>query len=122
MKCLLCAKEISEENAKWINEEDAICPECAFLTAKLELKTPADDYSEDKKNSTGNALQVVGIILWVLGFLSVVAFNAMKKDFSLATMIIGIFTAFTSGLVVYGMGEIIILLDQIKHKIPTKRK
>jgi len=122
MRCMLCAKEISEENAQWINDENAICPECAYIASKRESEKAIEDYSEDNKNKTGTTIQIVAIVLWILGGISVVAFNFMTNDFSLATMIIGLFAAFTSGLMVYGLGEIIILLDQIKHKIPTKMK
>lgn len=121
MKCLLCAREIfNEDEAKWINEDNAICPQCALLAEKN--KPEEIDYSETEKNKTGSAIQVVAIVLWILGGISVIAFNFMVNDFSLATMIIGLFAAFTSGLMVYGLGEIIILLGQIKDKIPTKRK
>ena len=122
MKCLLCAREIFNENeAVWINEDNAVCPQCALLAAKKELEDPVDTYSETKKNSTGSIIQIVAFILWILGGISVVSFCILIKNFSFSAMMIGLFAAFTSGLMVYGLGEIIILLGQINDKLKNKK-
>lgn len=122
MKCILCAKEISKENATWINENNALCPECAELASKQEETTCEFDYSADEKNKTGSTIQVVAMIVWILGGLSVIAFSFLSGKFSLTTMILGLFSTFTSGLMIYGMGEIIILLGEINDKLSKRKK
>lgn len=120
MKCLLCAREIFNENeAVWINDDNAVCPQCALLAEKN--KTEEIDYSETEKNKTGSVIQIVAFILWILGVISVVSFCILIKNFSFSAMMIGLFAAFTSGLLVYGLGEIIILLGQINDKLKNKK-
>jgi DNA-directed RNA polymerase subunit RPC12/RpoP len=121
MKCLLCGREIfNEEDAKWINEDDVVCPQCSLIVEKVVPEE--NDYSETVNNKTGSTIQIVAMFLWILGGISVVAFCILINDFSFSAMMLGLFAVFTSGLMVYGLGEIIILLGQINSKMPKKRK
>lgn len=121
MKCILCAKEI-EGTPKWLSETSALCPECAEITSKY--KQPDHDVVNDEihKNKTGQIIQIVAIVVWVLGV--ILAFIMLKSDgMTSLPLILGyLFAVFVSGLIIYGLGEIIILLGQINNKMPKKIK
>lgn len=122
MKCILCAKEIHDENVKWLNESSPLCEKCAALAENQEK--PAHEYDNTKieKNKTGVMIQTVAIIIWILGAIAAVLVFIVSESASFASLIGYLFAVFVSGLLIYGLGEIIILLGQINDKIPNKRK
>ena len=128
MKCILCAKEI-EGTPKWLSETSALCPECAEITSKY--KQPDHDVVNDEihKNKTGQIIQIVAIVVWVLGVISafitliMLIRGGMTSLHSILPSILEfLFKVFVSGLIIYGLGEIIILLGQINNKMPKKIK
>ena len=120
MKCILCTKEIHGEKVKWLNESSPLCEKCAALTEKQEETSYEIAHTESEKNKTGAMIQTVAFIIWIFGAIAtIIAFAAGS---SLISLIFYLFAFFVSGLLVYGMGEIIILLGQINNKIPNKRK
>lgn len=125
MKCILCAKEI-EGTPKWLSETSALCPECAEITSKY--KQPDHDVVNDEihKNKTGQIIQIVAKVIWILGAISAfIMLIIMLKigDLTSLPSILGyLFAVFVSGLIIYGLGEIIILLGQINNKMPKKIK
>ena len=122
MKCILCAKEIREENAKWINSSSALCPECAALASKAEEQSNYENENfQNEKNKTGAMIQSVAIIIWAFGAIISFIVFAVSGVASIIVLVSYLFAVFVSGLLMYGLGEIIILLGQIKDKISTKR-
>ena len=94
----------------------------AEITSKY--KQPDHDVVNDEihKNKTGQIIQIVAIVVWVLGV--ILAFIMLKSDgMTSLPLILGyLFAVFVSGLIIYGLGEIIILLGQINNKMPKKIK
>lgn len=126
MKCILCAKEIHGEKVKWLNESSPLCEKCAALTEKQEETVHEYAHTESEKNKTGVIIQTVAKVIWILGAIAaiiaaIIAFY-VSGVISIASLISYLFVVFVSGFIVYGLGEIIILLGQINDKIPNKRK
>ena len=121
MKCVLCAEEI-RENPTWLNETSAICPKCAAVTSKYKQPDTVIINSENENNKTGSTIQTVAKAIWILGVISAVLIFAVVGIESLFSLISYLFTVFVSGLLVYGLGEIIILLGQINDKLPNKKE
>jgi len=119
MKCILCAKEFTEPPT-WLNETSALCPKCAQITANYKQPDTVTVHSENEKNQTGTTIQTVAKVIWILGALS--AIIAAAATASVISLILYLFVAFVSGLMVYGLGEIIILLSQINGKLSNKRR
>ena len=121
MKCILCAKEI-EGTPKWLNETSALCPKCADITSNY--KQPEHDivYDEIHKNKTGKMIQDVAKVIWILGVISAFIILIINGLTSLLSILGYLFAVFVSGLIIYGLGEIIILLGQINNKMPGKIK
>ena len=120
MKCILCAKEI-EGTPKWLNETSALCPKCADITSNY--KQPEHDvvYDEIHKNKTGEMIQNVAKVIWILGVISAFIILIFNGLLSIPSILGYLFAVFVSGLIIYGLGEIIILLGQINDKLPNKR-
>ncbi|WP_019679779.1 hypothetical protein [Ruminococcus flavefaciens] len=121
MKCILCAKEIHGENVKWINENSPLCEKCAALTEKKEETSFEYNHTESEKNETGAMIQTVAKIIWILGAITAIILFVVSGVASIIVLVSYLFAVFVSGLLMYGLGEIIILLGQIKDKISTKR-
>lgn len=121
MKCILCAKEI-EGTPKWLNETSALCPKCADITSNY--KQPEHDvvYDEIHKNKTGEMIQNVAKVIWILGVISAFIILILNGLLSIPSILVYLFAVFVSGLMIYGMGEIIILLGQINSKMPKNSK
>ena len=120
MKCILCAKEIHGEKVKWLNESSPLCEECAALTEKQEETSYEYTHTESEKNKTGAMIQTVAFIIWVFG--AIAAIIAFAAGASVISLIGYLFAVFVSGLLVYGIGEILILLGQINGKLSNKRR
>lgn len=124
MKCILCAKEIHGEKVKWVTPNSALCPDCAALNSKKSQPDDDyeyDDYPDDTKNTTGTLIQLVAFLIWLFG--GIAAFIAYAAaGVPLITLIIYVFSVFVSGLLIYGLGEIILLLGQINAKLTNKRR
>lgn len=119
MKCILCAKEFSKENATWISENHAICPDCAANTSKQE---EADYEYVGENNKTGVMIQSVAKIIWILNVIAALIAFLFSGVSSISLIIAYLFAVFVTGLMIYGLGEIIILLGQINSKIPKRKK
>ena len=122
MKCILCAKEIHGEKVKWLNESSPLCEKCAALTEKQEETVHEYAHTESEKNKTGVMIQTVAMIIWIMGAIAAFLIFAVAKSTSFASLISYLFAVFVSGLLIYGLGEIIILLGQINDKMPNKRR
>lgn len=122
MKCILCAKEIHGEKVKWLNESSPLCEKCAALTEKQEETVHEYAHTESEKNKTGVIIQTVAKVIWILGAIAAIIAFYVSGVISIASLISYLFVVFVSGLIVYGLGEIIIILGQINDKIPNKRK
>lgn len=122
MKCILCAKEIHGEKVKWLNESSPLCEECAALTEKQEETSYEYTHTESEKNKTGAMIQTVAFIIWVFGAILAVILFAVSGAASVVSLIGYLLAAFVSGLLMYGLGEIIILLGQINGKLSNKRR
>ena len=120
MKCILCAKEFTEP-PKWLNETSALCPKCAQITANYKQPDNTAVNLENEKNQTGTTIQTVAKVIWILGAIAAVLIFVVVGIESFFSLISYLFTVFISGLMVYGLGEIIILLGQINDKLPNKR-
>ncbi|WP_303805541.1 hypothetical protein [Ruminococcus flavefaciens] len=121
MKCILCAKEIHGEKVKWLNESSPLCEKCAVITSEQTETNYEPAYSDSEKNKTGAMIQTVAFIIWIFGAIAaIIAFAAAGA--SLISLISYLFAVFVSGLLMYGLGEIIILLGQINSKIPKRKK
>lgn len=122
MKCILCAREIHDEKVKWLNETSPLCEKCAALAENQEETAYKYDNTKIEKNETGVMIQTVAKIIWILGAIAALLVFAVAESVPFASFIGYLFAVFVSGLLIYGLGEIIILLGQINDKIPNKRR
>ncbi len=74
-----------------------------------------DDYSNiDNDNKTANAIRIIGIIIFAVGFILGIVMGVQEENF--ITTIVFWFVTTIAGIPFLGIAEIISLLDALVHK------
>ena len=110
MECKECCRDISADEYR---KNAGYCEKCFsnFIEPKLDETTTTNE--EDKIiNTSAKCIKVIAIMIGIICFIAGLAYIDDDSNFGLTLIIISII----SSIFIYGFGEIIQLLEDIKNK------
>lgn len=116
MTCPCCGCSFFESEAKKTEKGTILCPNCSSELNPDGSQKDLIKYNRKASiNWVADAIKYIAYITWAVGVLAVLVVYFYNKNVSILYAVIALYSVFVSGIIVYGMGEIIQLLTEIRN-------